>query len=91
MKITPYNKDHIARLIQEKAYALPAGTDNSDALFANMLRVSEALLSVGETGSSFRKLTDLRTKCIPTGEDTESDITYLEVLRQIIPLIEEAA
>lgn len=91
MKITPHNKDHIARLIAEKAYALPAGTDSDDAMFANMLRLSEALLSVGEVGSSFRKLTDLRTKRIPTGEETDSDVTYLQVLQQVLPMIEKAA
>lgn len=91
MKITPHNKDHIARLIQERAYKLPAGMEESDALFTNMLRVSEALLSVGEVGSSFRKLSDLRTKCIPTGEETDSNVTYLQVLQQILPMIEQAA
>ena len=90
MKITMTNKDHIARLISDKAYNLPTGGDN-DTKFVNMLRVSEALLSVGETGSSFRSLNDFKVHRIPAGEDVDSNVTYFDALKDALSLVGEIA
>lgn len=93
MKLTMTNKDHIARLIAEQAFKLPAKTDNDNILYNKMLRISEALETVGEIGSHFRKLSDLRhTKMPPVvinekGHTIETDESYFDALCQIMQTV----
>tara|TARA_R110000803_G_scaffold97199_1_gene165341 strand:+ start:141 stop:428 length:288 start_codon:yes stop_codon:yes gene_type:complete len=95
MKQTPYNKDHIARLISAKAYSLPVG-EGSDALSNDMARISAALTSMGEPGSPFRSLADFQTTRMPPSMDKHHDAipddrSYLDVLKSVLPLIKETA
>jgi len=77
MKVTMHNKDDIARKIADSAWAQP-----DDALCNNMLRVSEALISVGMSFSVFRSLTSFNTMHIPCGEEKNTDITYTQALNE---------
>ena len=87
MKVTMTNKDHIARLIAEKAFTLPMGGDD-DIRSNNMLRVSEALETVGEIGSSFRTLNSLTTEFIPCGEIDDTGVTYAQALVSAMEIAE---
>lgn len=95
MKITMANKDHIARLIAEKAYKMPVGGEN-DVRYNNMLRVSEALERTGEIGSPFRSLGDFKKiKLPPMGtkkEDVliETDRTYFDALIEALRFVNAA-
>jgi len=90
MKLTMTNKDHIARLIAEEAYKLPATTNEDNIRYNQMLRISEALENIGEVGSRFRKLTDLRhVKMPPVVVDEKENVidaneTYFDALCKIV-------
>lgn len=83
MKVTVHNKDDIARLIAEKAFKHP-----DDVTSNNMMRVSEALISVGTMCSPFRTLANFRTEMIPCGEDENSSVTYLQALNNAMKIAE---
>lgn len=76
MKVTMHNKDAIARKIAEKAWKHP-----DDAVSNNMLRVCDALIAVGTTCSPFRTLASFETEMIPSGEETFTNITYSQALK----------
>lgn len=82
-KITMQNKDAVARKLAEYANTLPIGGDN-DELFNNLHRVSEALERVGEVGSEFRSLADLKTVQVPPmikdNKVIERNRTYFDLL-----------
>lgn len=82
MRITPINKDEIAQRIAESAK-----DQNDDIKANNMLRVSEALMTMGEPGGQFRTLGEMKTKFLPfnnvkdRGAIDYSTDTYYEALR----------
>ena len=88
MDITMQNKDAVARAIAE--YATDTANRISDAVYVNLLRVSEALERVGEIGSDFRTLKDFKTICIPTGEETVSNTTYYDALAMALQVVKPA-
>lgn len=83
MLVTMYNKDEIARKIADKAWKHP-----DDAISNNMLRVSEALETVGEIGSPFRTLNSLSTEFIPCGEIDDTGVTYEQALVSAMEIAE---
>ena len=83
MKVTPYNKDHMARRIAEAAWKQP-----DDSVSNMMARVSEALISVGASFSQFRSLENLKDHRIPVADDGAESITYAQALRDSISIVE---